>query len=213
MPKSKRPRLFLPGLDGTSKHDQGNRADVCYNRGMNSRNVIEPPGGTVVLRGIVVEIDGAVGQAFVTDVVRHIEDLMPADALRSKYGLLDDAAYEALGSNEALQRSIAAAKTRRIHSGEAARERAQHLFLTAPTVLGEIVRDASMSPRHRIEAARELRQVAANGPTDERKNDKERFHIVLNFGASKINKTVELPPKPEVLTIEHNESEDGEFGF
>jgi hypothetical protein len=65
-----------------------------------------------------------------------------------------------------LQRAVAAAKTRRIHDGSAAREKAAHLFIEAPAVLGEIIRDNSMSPRHRIEAARELRQVAAVGPID-----------------------------------------------
>jgi hypothetical protein len=172
-------------------------------------------GGTVVLRGITVEIDGAVGQAFVADVCRHVEDLLPAEALRSKYGLVDDDAYAALGSNEPLQRAIAAAKTRRIHSGDAAREKAQHLFLAAPAVLGGIVNDVGASPRHRIEAVRELRQVAAVGPTDSQKSDRERFHIVLNFGQSKVVREVELKPKPETLTIEagHDEEREDEFGF
>src|SRR5262249_19723548 len=114
---------------------------------------------------------------------------------------------EALGSNEALQRSIAAAKTRRIHDGSAAREKAQHLFLTAPDVLGGIVNDAGASPRHRIEAVRELRQVAAVGPSDSQKTDKERFTINISFGSAKIHREVELKPIRPELTIEAGHDE------
>jgi hypothetical protein len=179
-----------------------------------SMNAIEPSGGTVTLRGIVVEIDGAVGQAFVLDVCRHLDELLSADQLRSKYGLTDDEAWEALASNEPLQRAIAAAKTCRIHDGSAAREKAQHLFLAAPDVLGGIVNDAAASPRHRIEAVRELRQVAAVGPTDAQKTT-EKFVININFGSNKLHKEIELKPvKPETLTIEHSDDErEGEYGF
>jgi hypothetical protein len=183
---------------------------------MNSIAEINGGSGVVTLRGIVVEIDGAVGQAFVADVCRYIEDLMSADALRTKYGLLDDGAWAGLAENEPLQRAIAAAKTRRIHDGSAARERAQHAFLAAPNILNGIMNDTSASSRHRIESIRELRQIASVGPTDaQAAAERERFVININFGSNKLHKEIELKPvKPETLTIEHSDDErEGEYGF
>ena len=106
-------------------------------------------GGTVVLRGRTVNVDSDVGQAFVLDICRHLDELLSADQLRSKYGLLDDDAWAGLALNEPLQGAIAAAKVRRIHDGSAARERAQHAFLAAPNILNEIMNDASAPPRRR----------------------------------------------------------------
>jgi hypothetical protein len=168
-------------------------------------------GGVVRLRGIEVEIDGAVGQAFVVDCVRHIEDLVSADALKAKYALSDES-WQALGANEKLQLAVGAQKERRVRDGSAARERAQALFLAAPDVLSTIVNDSSMSPRHRIDACRELRATAAAGSeADSPAAEKERFVIRIDFGTAKIMKEVELKPKAEhePLTIEHeNDDED-----
>jgi hypothetical protein len=52
----------------------------------------------------------------------------------------------------------------RIRSGETAREKAAHLFVTAPDVLSDIIRDPAALPRHKVESIRELRQIAAVGP-------------------------------------------------
>jgi hypothetical protein len=181
---------------------------------MNSITEFNDGGGTVTLRGVKIDVNSDIGAAFVLDCCRHIEDLITAEALRAKYGLLDDGIWSGLVENEPLQRAIVAAKTRLIHDGSAAREKAQHLFLAAPDVLGEIVNDASMSPRHRIEAVRELRQVAAVGPTDAQKTT-EKFIINLNFGSSKIHKEVELKPVvPKALTVEQGDNEcEEEYGF
>jgi hypothetical protein len=182
---------------------------------MNSITEFNGGSGVVTLRGIVVEIDGAVGQAFVADVCRHIEDLMSADALRTKYGLLDDGAWAGLAENEPLQRAIAAAKTRRIHDGSAVRERAQHAFLAAPSILDGIMHDTSAPSRSRIESIRELRQIASVGPTDAQAEEREKFVININFGSNKLHKEIELKPvKAEPLTIEHSDDErEDEYGF
>jgi hypothetical protein len=182
----------------------------------NNVTELDDCGGTVVLRGIKIEVDSDIGAAFVVDCCRHIEDLITADALRAKYGLLDDDAYAALGANEPLQLAIAAAKTRRIHDGSAAREKAQHAFLAAPSILDGIMNDSSASPRHRIEAVRELRQVAAVGPTDTQAAQKERFVININFGSNKLRKEIELKPvapERETLAIEHDDEREEEYGF
>jgi hypothetical protein len=170
-------------------------------------NTIDPPGGSVVLRGIEVPVDSTIGAAFVADVCRHVEDLMTAEALRTKYGLQDEVAWDQLGQNEPLQRAIASAKTRRIHDGSAAREAAQHLFLTTPAMLGGIISDTSMSPRHRIDAARELRACAAVGTEAEAVAEGERIRISINFGTAKIQMDAPMKTvKPEEpLTIEDDE--------
>jgi hypothetical protein len=182
---------------------------------MNSISMIEPSGGTVVLRGHTVNVDSDVGQAFVLDVCRHVEDLITAEALRAKYGLTDETSWAGLADNEPLQRAIAAAKTRRIHDGSAARERAQHAFLAAPNILDEIMNDASAPSRSRIESIRELRQIAAVRPTDAQAAERERFVININFGSNKLRKEIDLKPvAPETLTIEQSDGEhEGEYGF
>jgi hypothetical protein len=173
-------------------------------------STIEPSGGVVTLCGIEVEIDSHVGAAFVADICRHVEDLMTAEALRTKYGLQDETAWDGLVANEPLQRAIAAAKTRRIHDGSAAREHAQHLFLNTPTVLGEIINDVSMSPRHRVDAIRELRACAAVGAEAEATAGGERIRININFGTAKIQ--MDAPMKTvkseEPLTIEHEDDDE-----
>ena len=117
---------------------------------------------------------------FVSDCARYGEGLLSEEAVRRKY-CFDDGAWEKLGDNEALIEAIEAEKVRRVRDGSAARERAQQLFATAPSVLGDILHDDGASPRHRIESARELRQIAANGP--EAAPAADRFVITINLGA------------------------------
>jgi hypothetical protein len=118
--------------------------------------------GSVILRGVEIDLDSDIGAGFVVDCARQVEDLIGPEQLKAKYQL-SEAAWRQLASNEPLQQALERARERRIRSGEAARERAQFLFLAAPTVLSDILNDSGASPRHRIEAARELRQTAAMG--------------------------------------------------
>jgi hypothetical protein len=181
---------------------------------MNSITEFNDGGGTVTLRGVKIDVNSDVGAAFVLDCCRHIEDLVTAESLRAKYGLLDEEAWQQLATNKPLQRAIAAAKTRRIHDGSAAREHAQHLFLAAPAVLGGIVADASASPRHRIDAVRELRACAAVGPEASAPADSERIRININFGTSKVHVDApmkKIEPEREPLTIE--QGDEAEHGF
>ena len=68
--------------------------------------------------------------------------------------------------------AVRAERERRILSGEAPKEAAQRHFTKAPAVLNDILTDEQVSPRHRIEAARELRQVAGSGPERARRPEK-----------------------------------------
>jgi hypothetical protein len=115
---------------------------------------------------------------FITDCARYAEGLLSEKEVKKKHHF-DDDTWERLGNNEALIEAIEAEKVRRIRNGSTARERAQRLFATAPGVLGDILHDDGASPRHRIESARELRQIAANGP--EAAPAADRFQIIINL--------------------------------
>ena len=115
---------------------------------------------------------------FITDLARYAEGLFTEQQVKKKHHF-DDATWARLGEDEALIEKIEAEKTRRIRSGVTARERAQQHFATVPNVLGDILNDSSSSPRHRIEAAREIRQVAAN---EAENKSSDRFVINIDLG-------------------------------
>ena len=70
---------------------------------------------------------------------------------------------------------------RRIEGDSATkRERPQQLIAQAPDVLGGIMFDASASPKHRIDSAKALDALAANGPESVPASD--RFMIQINIG-------------------------------
>jgi hypothetical protein len=157
--------------------------------------------GSVRLRGVTVALDTDVGQAFVADCARNIERMISDPEIKSKYELTD-AEWEQLASNVPLLRGVRAERERRILSGEAPREAAQRHFTKAPAILNDILTDDQVSPRHRIEAARELRQVASTGP-ERALTPGEKFTIVIDLGGDdKIIK--EFTPRAPSL------SDDGE---
>jgi hypothetical protein len=182
---------------------------------MPSNAIADPANGSLILRGVKVEVNSDVGHQFAIDCTRFVEGLVTEAQLRKKYAL-DDKEWQALADHEELQRAVGAQKERRIRSGEAAREKAAALFVEAPAVLGDIIKDNTASPRHRVDAIRELR-ACASGAEDTTKADKERFIISINFGSHKLHKEIELKPiKPEQqsLAIESkHEEENGEYGF
>jgi hypothetical protein len=122
-----------------------------------------PNGGSVILRGVNTALDSDVGEAFIADCARHMEGLMSDLEIKTKYELSDED-WQQLASNTSLLHAVRAERDRRIHNGCAAREAAQWFFAKAPAILGQLLSDNLVSPRHRIEAARELRQAAGSGP-------------------------------------------------
>ena len=184
---------------------------------MPSNAIADPANGSLALRGVKVDVNSDVGHQFAIDCTRFVEGLVTETQLRKKYAL-DDREWEALADHEELQRAVGAQKEHRIRSGEAAREKAAALFVEAPAVLGDIIKDNTASPRHRVDAIRELR-ACASGAEDTTKTDKERFIIRIDFGSQKVYREIDLKPvKPEQesLAIEskhEDEEEDGEFGF
>ena len=137
--------------------------------------------GSVVLRGVEIDLDSDIGNGFVLDCTRHVEELISAEQLKAKYRLTEEA-WRQLAGNEPLQYAVERLRERRTRSGQAAKEAAQHLFLTAPGVLSNILNDSAALPRHRIEAARELRQTAAIG-SEAATPIAERFVIKIDLTA------------------------------
>jgi hypothetical protein len=167
-------------------------------------SVADPPVGSVVLRGITVALDTDVGQTFVADCVRHTESLLSDGDIKSKWTLTDED-WQRLADNAPLLQAVRAERERRIINGDAAREGAQRYFAKAPTVLGDILANEQVSPRHRIEAARELRQVAGNGP-DTVPGAGEKFVITINLGGDE-----KLVYEKEIAPRGPAPSDDGEL--
>jgi hypothetical protein len=156
--------------------------------------VIAGDAGSVVLRGVTVALDTDVGHAFVIDCARNTEGLIPDAEIRNKYGLSAED-WERLADNKPLLQAVRAERERRIRTGDAATESARHHYVKAPRVLGTILMDDQIAPRHRIEAAKELRQAAGNGP-DTASGSGDKFIITINLGEDyKLVKEF-IPPDP-----------------
>src|SRR5262249_33763591 len=115
-----------------------------------------------------------------TDLARDAEDILSDHDIKKKYHF-DNATWIRLCTDEKFIEKIEAEKVRRMRNGSTARERAQKLFTETPAVLGNILNDGNISPRHKIEAAREIRAVAATGP-DTISTSEERFVIRIDLG-------------------------------
>jgi len=136
---------------------------------------------TIVLRGISIPLASDVGGAFIADCSRNRERLVSDSQICEKYGLTFNAWAE-IAQNKAVRLAVNAEHERRIRNGDAAKEAAAKLFAEAPEVLGKILHSEQASPRHRIEAARELRATANTGA--ERTGDAgDRVVITINLGA------------------------------
>jgi hypothetical protein len=150
-----------------------------------STTVLNPlPNAAVVLRGVSIPLASDIGAAFISDCSRNRERLVSDQQICEKYGLEPDAFIE-IGQNKAVRLAVNAEHERRALNGDAARESAAKLFCQAPEVLGKILNNEQASPRHRIEAARELRTTANTG--GERTGDTaERVVVHINLGNDKL---------------------------
>jgi hypothetical protein len=135
----------------------------------------------------------------IADLARFSEGGLSQTAIRKKWRLSEEA-WLAMGGDEKLVEAIELEVVRRERSGICARERAQKLFAETPAVLGGILHNDSASPRHRIESAREIRQIAA--PELERQAE-DRFIIEINLGEDRllIDKQRGIVPDSDVIDI------------
>ena len=138
-------------------------------------------------------LDDDAKRDFIVDMARFADGLLDQQAIRKKYRF-DDSAWERLGKDDELVEAIEAEKARRIRNGATARERAQVLYARVPTVLGGILDDDHASPRHRIESAKEIRAVAANGPEAAPASDRFQITIILNSDVERYDKSIAIDP-------------------
>ena len=156
-----------------------------------------PADDVVVLHGTPTKLDSDAGRKFVTDATRAAEGLIDDKTLQEIYEISPEN-WENITKNVALGRAIRDAGRARVRSGQAAREAAQQHFTKAPTILDSIMSNERASPRHRIEAAKEIRQVAigSDGAESTPADASEKFTIIFNLGADteRIEKTI--TPRP-----------------
>jgi hypothetical protein len=142
--------------------------------------ILKPAPETVTLRGVRVPLASDVGHAFVVDCARNRERLFSDDQIREKYDISPDA-WDEIAKNKALRLAINSESERRMLNGTTAQEAAAKIFTEAPEVMGSILRDNQASPRHRIEASKELR-TTARFPDETPGADAEHFTITINLG-------------------------------
>jgi hypothetical protein len=146
---------------------------------------------------------------FVSDMAQFADGTLEEKFLRRKYRL-DDATWEHLGSDDSLVEEIENEKLRRIRTGESARQKAQKHFVDAPDVYFGILKDERANPKHRLEAGKELRVTAANGP--EAVPDSDRFQITIVLSADGTDHvehydkaiTIDTDPTKTTKTIAHD---------
>jgi hypothetical protein len=150
-----------------------------------SDTVLNPlPNTAIVLRGVSIPLASDIGGAFIADCSRNKERLLSDQIISEKYGITLEALKE-IGADPAVRLAVNAEHERRIQNGDAAREAAARLFTQAPEVLGKILNSESASPRHRIEAAKELRATANHG-AEKTNADLDRVVVHINLSGDKL---------------------------
>ena len=151
-------------------------------------------GGEIVnLSRTPIDITTDAGHAFVVDCTRAGEGLITDADLKEKYEL-SPADWRNITKDAALGRAVRAERERRMLDGTAARESAARHFVKAPTILAGIMESTDSNPRHVIEAAKEIRAVAAVGNAD-RPRESERFVIRIDLtagGGEIVEKTITI---------------------
>jgi hypothetical protein len=169
----------------------------------------KPDNTSVVLRGVSVPLASDVGGAFVSDASRNRERLFSDQRLTEKYGLSFEAWAE-IARNPTFRLAVDAEFERRTYNGDAAREAAARFFVESPQVLADILRNEDANPRHRIEAAKELRATANTG-AEKAGNDADRFVITINLGGDKlVFDKLRAPLTPEEAQKEAQKDLDAE---
>jgi hypothetical protein len=145
--------------------------------------------------------------SFISDLCRYAEKILTESQVRKKYHLLDEAAWERLGEDEGLLEKVEEEKLKRMRDGSSKREKAQLHIMKAPDVLADILLNTNIPARSRIDSAKTLDSLAANGPANT-PAAADRFHIVINLGADVDGKPIiesyNKSIKPDVNDIDPN---------
>ena len=159
-----------------------------------------------------IDLSSDLGRAFVVDATRAGEGLITDAEIQEKYDLLP-ADWAAVTKDRGLGRAIRDERDRRVRNGTAARESAARHFVKAPTILAGIMESEASSPRHIIEAAKEIRQVAAGGSDGSPASQGERFVITINLGSDTEKYEFDVTPnKAKQLDHPEGKPDDGNWG-
>jgi hypothetical protein len=139
-------------------------------------------GDVIVLRSTPIDLNSDVGRQFTADACRAGEGLITDKELAEKYEL-SPADWQSITKDMALGRAIRAERERRVFSGVAAQEAAAKHFVKMPTILAGIAENQSSNPKHVIEAAKEIRQVAAGGDNANHPTKSDMFIIKIDLSA------------------------------
>ena len=160
--------------------------------------------GDVVSLRAPIDIHSDLGRAFIIDATRAGEGVISDQELQERYEL-SATDLQAIAKDKAVGRAIRDERERRVRTGLAARELAAKFFVASPEILNQIQNHAE-SPRHRIDAVRELRATAAGGDGEGPRRKAEVFNIFINLSADGVDHTIEktfdMPKKPVQLEMD-----------
>jgi len=139
-------------------------------------------------------------QELVEDLARYADGILTEKQVRQRWHLANDEVWTSLGTDESFVERVELEKTRRIRSGATKRELAQLRVVRAPEVLDQILSNERASPRHRIDAAKALDDLAGFAP--QRPGvEQDRVVIKIDFSADTRAKGLE-PNLDDVLVYE-----------
>jgi hypothetical protein len=138
-------------------------------------------------------------QELIEDLCRYADGILSEKQVRGKWKL-EDAVWESLGSDEVYVAQVELARVQRIRSGSTKRELSQLHLVKAPAVLEKILQDERANPRHRIDSAKALNDLADFTPQRPGAGQ-ERVIVTINLGADTRAKGLESDPA-DVLHIE-----------
>jgi hypothetical protein len=166
-----------------------------------------------------IPLDSDLGRELIVDLCRFKESVLDEKFIRRKYRLTD-AAWQAMGADDALVEKIEAESIRRVRDGSSKREKAQKHVVRAPDVLSSIMDNPATPARNRVDAVKTLDSLAANGPQGVPPADRFVITIVLNSddgGANVIehyDKSIKIDPNdtPAIPAIAEKKNEDDDDG-
>jgi len=125
-------------------------------------------------------------QSFIEDLARFADGVLTEKQVRQKWHFFDEAEWVTLAQSNELVEKIELEKTRRIRSGATKRELAQLHVTKAPAVLDKILSDEHASPKHRIDAAKTLDDLAGFAPQAGPEQDRVIIRIDLTAGGGEV---------------------------
>jgi hypothetical protein len=138
-------------------------------------------------------------QTLIEDLCRYSDNILTERQVRQKWHVADDSIWHAMGTDTEFVERVELERMRRIRSGATKRELAQLAVTKAPAVLDKILSDERASPKHRIDAAKTLDDLAGFAPETQAQED--RVHIVINLGAD--TRAQGLPSNPaDILVVD-----------